>query len=663
MTLYRYQLDQQILLREREVGDSPAARLVPVGPGQNRVFVGQPGLISAETDSLDTVFITVLQDVPDEHNGHAERLLLTRDKDTKRGIEWSIASGREYANIDGSHLFVNSFTYDGPEDYQGDARPLGSEPFDVSSFDSIEFPLGDHHAYLGGMVTDSLQGLPTDATFGSPYIILISTTYKDRKDMALFFWSRTDKRWKVSPVTALQPRWLQDAKVVACTNDQLLNGVLSMFDQAVQIGNGDDLTQISPAPIRAKPYNGDLRNGEVNRGEQVAEYLRDRWSVEPGDSHKKIGLGPMAIHYFRRIPRLVSESDFKGHIRDKFDRLVKSSLVDSETLRAVLFEVARWPRFDPELSEVLLEGVIPNLLSIASLYRSEMHKPSFDLALQQIARQAGLGRVHLLSPLCPPYTYVARNGFLTHYSGELQPIVGPRFGISLKTISTVFEPLRQKGVKTDLTVVTYTGETGDIRDLVDLGEDVVTHYQGRQDQIFTNLRSTTDSIGTVGEEVLVSHGWDFNLVSVELALGRKIAEQVKEFRALFGDRLDLADANSQKVIGDWLEQRYGVREGWLLYFIEQEVGYRTDKAELIDTNIAEGVVVNALREGLLYLHLTQYARRYGYTILDLETTANYMMGSLRHYPAPCMLGNAFDSSQALNRTNIRQPFNLPVEKR
>ena len=153
----------------------------------------------------------------------------------------------------------------------------------------------------------------------------------------------------------------------------------------------------------------------------------------------------------------------------------------------------------------------------------------------------------------------------------------------------------------------------------------------------------------------------FKIVSIEVSMGDKIARLVTDFTARFGDKVNMYDGVTQAEVGNWLGKTIGVGEGWLLYFVEQETGYREDKAGLIDPKIAEGVTINALREGLLYMYLTQYAKRQGFIILDMETTSNYMMGSLRHYPAPCIMGNSFDPNNPISRRNIRQPFNLPVK--
>ena len=209
-------------------------------------------------------------------------------------------------------------------------------------------------------------------------------------------------------------------------------------------------------------------------------------------------------------------------------------------------------------------------------------------------------------------------------------------------------------------MLTYTGDTGRVEHLVDLGEDVLTHYREREEQIFERLQRTRGTMEESAKRVLRDE-YGFKIVSIEVSMGDKIARLVTDFTARFGDKVNMYDGVTQAEVGNWLGKTIGVGEGWLLYFVEQETGYREDKAGLIDPKIAEGVTINALREGLLYMYLTQYAKRQGFIILDMETTSNYMMGSLRHYPAPCIMGNSFDPNNPISRRNIRQPFNLPVK--
>ena len=664
MPIYRSQLPNGSIAKERETGTNSQLVFVPVPDHDLAIFVGESGKLSTVEDFVDSRFVTLLQDVPDAQHGHSEKLLLRYEKDSSLGIEYSLASGGDYGNISGPHLFIDPFVYGDSPEYEASPRPLGSENFDICQFESTEFPLNNNTIYLSGIASRKVDGLPYDAFANAPYVVLMSFVQPGKVDLGLFYWSTKEKCWKRSLMKNINPPLIENSKVVACTNSDLLGVVTPLFETA---RNGEALRQAATYEIlTTSDHKGNITVNKAGQHKKVL--INDLGKRYAGESTKKklagserIGLGTVSIDYFKRIPKLMMSGDFSEGIPRNIDRLLKSSLLDAQSVTGIFEEIASWPEYDPRKVETLLDIVVPNLLSVSSLNREETHKKSLDMTLWTLARQVGLGRANIMTPLCPPYTYTQRpNGLLTHYSGELQPDVGMRFGHSLKSIREVFDPLREHGVNVNLSVLTYTGDTGRVEHLVDLGEDVLTHYREREEQIFERLQRTRGTMEESAKRVLRDE-YGFKIVSIEVSMGDKIARLVTDFTARFGDKVNMYDGVTQAEVGNWLGKTIGVGEGWLLDFVEQETGYREDKAGLIDPKIAEGVTINALREGLLYMYLTQYAKRQGFIILDMETTSNYMMGSLRHYPAPCIMGNSFDPNNPISRRNIRQPFNLPVK--
>lgn len=206
---------------------------------------------------------------------------------------------------------------------------------------------------------------------------------------------------------------------------------------------------------------------------------------------------------------------------------------------------------------------------------------------------------------------------------------------------------------------TYTGETGDPADLVDLGADVQNHYRGKEEEMFEVLElSARDAREKLGR--LKEHGIHTNLISIERHFGPIIKSVVAEFSQQFPNNLhDMGTDATQEQIGDWLQQKFGVREGWLLYFVEQESGYRM-KQSVKTSDAKEPLVYAALKEGLLYLLMTHYLHQNGTVMYDLETTHEYVRGSLNHLPGPVILGASYDPNNPESRFNIRQPFNTPI---
>jgi len=225
-------------------------------------------------------------------------------------------------------------------------------------------------------------------------------------------------------------------------------------------------------------------------------------------------------------------------------------------------------------------------------------------------------------------------------------------------------PLINLGVKINFELLTYTGETGNLSDLVDLGVDVQEYYKGSEHKIFEALKATKDDAENQADTHLRNHGVNVKITSIEKTMGSLIGHFVDLYKTRFPDNLhDIGLKHAE--IGNWLKEYFGVDEGWLMFYEQEERKYRKKQEHALGgRNVREPIIISALEEGLLYMLLIKYSERNNQLIWDLETTDNYMLGTLRHVkhqnPAPVVMGKAYDPIHPNAKYNVRQPFNTPI---
>ena len=372
----------------------------------------------------------------------------------------------------------------------------------------------------------------------------------------------------------------------------------------------------------------------------------------------KPGLGELAREYLMKfLPREISQQNNQSESYWK-DRIGKSRL-SAHTIATALKEMAAWTNFDYHKAGVFLQRVVPQMIAHSELNPAPVETRSQDLAYAKTAKLVGEGHLTVMTPACPPYDYCVDNsGLLKHASGRLLPSFGDRFLIVCQEMTETFGQLTHNGVNVSMEVWTYTGETGNTEDLVDLGADVQTHYSGHEEEMFAALKSCAQD-AREKLDILSSCGIQTNLVSIERNFGSIIKQITDEYCGEFPDSLhDIGLEHNQEMVGNWLQEQLKVKEGWLMFFVEQETAYR--KKQGISTQTKEPLVVASLREGLLYLLMTHHINQNGTIMFDLETTPDYVKGSLNHLPGPVILGASYDPNNPRSRFNIRQPFNTPV---
>lgn len=371
--------------------------------------------------------------------------------------------------------------------------------------------------------------------------------------------------------------------------------------------------------------------------------------------------------YFRVLPSLIAEA--RERIRNKLandppevncgDRsgngtvAIERQLKRGGVLRAETFN-GLIGRGESERRKAVWGEVIPALLACAEITKGKgAYGPAYRKALENLVRGAEAGNLEIITPACPPYDYmITRDGQLKHQSGGLLPSIGERFELAVGTLKEVFSPLTNLGVRVSFGVVTYTGETKNLRDLVELGGDVVSYYKGKENLIFENLQAATAQAKAVLERHWGENG---GVVSIETTLAPAINAAVEEFEKKFPEIVAnryLLEGEAGKKVGQWLKEKFGVDEGWLLFFVEEEEGYRRKQGIIFDRSL-EPLVLTAMKEGLLYLLVVKGVEESGGVMIDLETTENYMAGMLRHHPGPVIMGREFDWRNPFDPTRIR----------
>lgn len=368
-------------------------------------------------------------------------------------------------------------------------------------------------------------------------------------------------------------------------------------------------------------------------------------------------LGDLGRHYYKGLPALMRGSVGNEYLQPQIHRLIKTSHLTDRMFVAVFEAMAGWLEFNEQRGRVFLEHSLPSVVSFTSLYRYENEPRSMELSLRSLVSGVGEGTLQIISPLCPPYHYgLDRYGKLRHASGALQPMVGERFAVTAESLSRAFSPLTEHGVQVALQFWTYSGETGQIEHLVEMGQDVLEHYRGQEDEMFSSLRHAFEDLVSQAHTVVCSSGIRAEAKSIDREYGGSIHALATEFAQLFPSNLDYI--NGDPAVDHWLQARVGVHRNWLDFYVEEEESYRRKQRAILPPQ-PDTLVQSGLREGLLYLFLTQKAAAEEALMIDLETTHDYMVGSLRHYQAPCIMANAFDPAHPFHPLKVRQPFNIP----
>jgi hypothetical protein len=378
--------------------------------------------------------------------------------------------------------------------------------------------------------------------------------------------------------------------------------------------------------------------------------------------------GEAGINYFKMLPKLISAARqrLRGFPNSNEDdptvikrQFKKGGVLGPETFN----ELIKIKEGDDKIRKAIFGEVIPALLACAEITRGKgAHAQAYKKALHNLVRGAIYHKnLEIVTPACPPYDYmITPDGKLKHQSGKLLSSIGRRFELAANTLKEVFFPLENLGVPVSFTVITYTGETNRLEDLVELGGDVITYYKNKNNEnmIFKNLQEATAE----AREVLERH-WGSNgrVFSIETTFAPTINTAIADFRREF-PRIVANHHLLDEKVGEWLKEKFGVNENWLLFFIEEENNYRKKQGVTFNED-PESVVLTAIREGLLYLLvLKEVGEKSNRVIVDLETTKDYMEGTLRHHPGPLIMGREFDMRNTTDPdpTRIRQPFNEPT---
>lgn len=362
--------------------------------------------------------------------------------------------------------------------------------------------------------------------------------------------------------------------------------------------------------------------------------------------------------YFQSVPVLLGKT-FLGPLVSPttFSKQMKACALSEHIYLPLIEAMGNWENWDEALADALLRSVVPALMGISSMHRRDNDTQPVSIALGRLAEQVGQGKVRLVSLVCPSYRYRRdASGKLWHCSGELLPTIGPRFRSVASTLGRVFAPLSGLDVEIVWQFWCYTGETGDPEHLVDMARFVHQYYQGEMQQLFTTLGMATDDMGRQLKECMGACGIKAFPGSLDGKFGARIYEIRKSFSETFPKQLEQIYHSEE--VEAWLESICGC--GPLIhYFVEQERIYRQN----VLIAFTEPLVVAALREMLLYIHILDEVRNDGLIVIDTESTSNYMTETLRYRPAGLIFtrsdksrGN--DEKSGEYTLDIRQPYNI-----
>ena len=655
MSIYQLQTHTNPNVREREINvrESNQVQLVQIPESRvKRIFVAEAGIVSyvEDYDGSPNNYITVLQDIPDkQHDDHGEKLILKNEMFTNEGTDYSISSCEGYTGLKGPHLFVEAFIYDHSEKYGGEPRILGIEREDAVPYESTKLPLKDGVGYVSGL--SKIEILP-QAKEKTPYII------EFREKVTIRYFS-LEGQWEQKEADEnTLANLLSNTKVIATTDPALLYKLTQLIDTSTP------LTRIQDSQWETKKKN---REDPPNKT-QVTELMRKMCNVDLG----RAGLGDYAKQYYNGLAQRIVNikngagqnppNNYQQEITITREKL-KRSYLSQTTILGILNEIEGWKDYDEEKAKIFLTHTLPTFLLSSEIDQNSSHRDSINMALNLLAKQTGEGEIKIITPVCPPYDYCReRNGNIRHMSGRLLPTIGDRFENTATTIADTFQPLIEQGISVSLEICTYTGETKKSRDLIDLGVDVQEYYLGEEEKIFQALQASKTDAEAQSDRHLRNRGIDVRITSIEKLMGSLVEYFVTSYTENFPNCLEhLGTDENQINIRKWLNENFGVGEGWLMFYEEQEKNYRRKQEQAIGgRKIHEPLVISALEESLLHMLFIKYAKSGHKVVWDLETTDNYMLGTLRHHPSPVLMGAVYDPNNPESKFNIRQPFNTPI---
>lgn len=382
----------------------------------------------------------------------------------------------------------------------------------------------------------------------------------------------------------------------------------------------------------------------------------------------------LAQKYYRALPSLMFEAATQlggNNNKDYFYSQLKTSPISAEkTLVGLIKTMDQFPNIRPQVAEAFLGKTLPGLLSIASLIPLDNEPSSLTLAIQTMAQQVSIGQMKFFSALCPPYHYKVtdhRKNYISHASGQFLPTIGARLPQVLNTLGNILKPVIDEGVGTEWTICTYSGSTGNIKDLVEVGEDILSNYRNSPNAIFEPLRSAFNELSYYVRNEFSKHGIYGSAFSIETEFSEGINDFIDQFQYKFPDavaeispgwgslNVDIGPHRQKNAIDQFLQEKITASKDFLIHFIQEEVQYR-ELQHVVENN---GILISAMKESLLYRSLVNYAKNTGSVLFGLEKTTNYMKRALTHLPGPVMTGKEFDVRDPNNPTRVRQPLNYP----
>lgn len=358
-------------------------------------------------------------------------------------------------------------------------------------------------------------------------------------------------------------------------------------------------------------------------------------------------------------------------------------VLDEKGLQIILSRLALLPAQHADFAKYIVKDFIPQMVCFTDVATQGKYPDNHADALRNFILRAidsvATGRFDVATILCPSYNYemygkrLDKDTAIRHQDGQMLPSLGERAPHSLQATSRVLNGLAEFLPEGGVTysVYAYSGEDG-VDGLFELGQDVLDHYAQLPDgnaTLCSNIASSFDQLNKVISDVFSATRVKAEVVSIESSLVPVIARMYTSFKRAFPDVVELDKGSSDYArMQSWIEQNLGVHMDWLAYYYKQEADYRR-KQQVDDTkdqpvDARPPVLDSALREGLVYLATQRIASLPGRAVWGLETTNNYMTGSIDHAmktmgPVAVAMAKPFNPAQPDKSWGLREPFNMP----
>ncbi len=346
-------------------------------------------------------------------------------------------------------------------------------------------------------------------------------------------------------------------------------------------------------------------------------------------------------------------------------------LLDENGMQDILLHLSLLPKESESYARYFLQDLLPSIICFSGINTTgkspENDRNAYLTAIKRLINIPNMEKVDFFSIFCPPYNYVVKGAKLDkyaqliHQNGQLLPTFGDDYDNSAKVTAHLLSGIAKNSpsTKVNYTAIAYSGELG-LEGLVEVGQDVLDHYKGNEDELTGRLNSAFTQLKEKTEQAFGETGVEISVLSLEETFVKLANPIVDDFTQRFSHVYNLrGDPEEIREIDSWLKENLDLDINWLKFYYNEEDAY----GEKQHVGKQYNVLVSAFREGILYYLAQIIAARSNSILWGLETTDNYMVRSIPLVtPSVGQVGvimaNAFNPAQPLG-FGIRQPYNRP----